>query len=73
RNLWGPVIFHSLIDIAEFIYIGDAGLTSYALASSIAITIIYGAIGLYLIRPAKRGEIEELWADAGDSAGDGQG
>ena len=73
RNLWGPVIFHSLIDIAEFIYIGDAGLTSYALASSIAITIIYGAIGLYLIRPAKRGEIEELWADAGDSARDGQG
>lgn len=67
RNLWGPVIFHSLIDIAEFIYIGDAGFTSYVLVSSIAIIIIYSALGLYLIRPAKRGEIEELWSDAADT------
>ena len=67
RNLWGPVIFHSLIDIAEFIYIGDAGFTSYVLVSSIAIIIIYSALGLYLIRPAKRGDIEELWSDAADT------
>lgn len=57
RNLWGPVIVHTLIDIAEFIYVGEASLTTYSMISAIVITVLYAALGLYFVRPSKQDEI----------------
>lgn len=64
HNIWGPVILHSIIDFSAFIFIGEAQTTAYAIASSIAVTVIYTAAGLYLIRKQKQEEIRILWEDA---------
>lgn len=61
RNLWGPVILHSIIDFSAFMFIGESETTVYAIASSIAITVFYTAAGLYLIRRQKQDEIMALW------------
>lgn len=64
RNLWGTVIVHSLIDFGAKIFTVDttaASLTADAIILGAAIFIVYGAIGLYLARPAKHTEIEALW------------
>ena len=66
HNLWGPVILHSLIDFSAFIFNGEAETTAFTVTSSIGITIIYTAVGLYLIRRKKQDEIRELWEEQGE-------
>lgn len=71
RNLWGPVVIHSLIDISAKIFVSDdpvAGAASLAvppeqLLTGAAVFIVFSAIGLYLVRPAKHGEIKALWRE----------
>jgi len=61
RNLWGPIIVHTLTDItADLIYCemaSEIGSTVFMLATG----VVYLLIGLYMIRPKKRGEIARLW------------
>ena len=71
RNLWGPVVLHSLIDISGKLFVTEdpvAGLASLAvpleqLLAGAAIFIVFTAIGLYLVRPAKHDEIKALWRE----------
>ena len=61
RNLWGTVIMHALIDVASFLFIWPDGFYLQDLISGIVITVVFTAIGLYLIRPKKHAEIAKLW------------
>lgn len=71
RNLWGPVVLHSLIDISGKLFVTEdpvTGLASLAvpleqLLAGAAIFIVFTAIGLYLVRPAKHDEIKALWRE----------
>lgn len=71
RNLWGPVVVHALIDISAKIFVTEdpvAGIASLAvppeqLLIGIAVFIVFTAIGLYLVRPAKHEEIKALWRE----------
>ena len=71
RNLWGPVVVHALIDISAKIFVTEdpvAGIVSLAvppeqLLIGIAVFIVFTAIGLYLVRPAKHEEIKALWRE----------
>lgn len=67
RNLWGPVIIHSLIDFSSFIYVGESETTALTVAVGIVITVAYTLGGLYLIRPKKQEEIRALWETAEES------
>ena len=66
-NLWPTILGHMSMDFMEFIR-GDLGSTGGIMSSMGVgdwITIVAGVIGiilgLYLIRPSKRGEILDLW------------
>ena len=71
RNLWGPVVVHALIDISAKIFVTEdpvAGIASLAVPPEqmlvgIAVFIVFTAIGLYLVRPAKHEEIKALWRE----------
>lgn len=71
RNLWGPVVVHALIDISAKIFVTEdpvAGIASLAvppeqLLIGIAVFIVFTAIGLYLVLPAKHEEIKALWRE----------
>ena len=71
RNLWGPVVVHALIDISAKIFVTEdpvAGIASLAVPPEqmlvgISVFIVFTAIGLYLVRPAKHEEIKALWRE----------
>lgn len=65
RNIWGVILLHSLTDISAFIAVFDEGInaTGMDIAFCIFGSIAFIVLALYLIRPAKREEIDELWAD----------
>lgn len=71
RNLWGPVVVHAFIDISAKIFVTEdpvAGIASLAVPPEqmlvgIAVFIVFTAIGLYLVRPAKHEEIKALWRE----------
>lgn len=71
RNLWGPVVVHALIDISPKIFVTEdpvAGIASLAVPPEqmlvgISVFIVFTAIGLYLVRPAKHEEIKALWRE----------
>lgn len=63
RNIWGPVILHSLVDFSAYIFNGEPDTTTFTIVTSFAITVIYIAGGLFLVRPSKRREIHTLWEE----------
>lgn len=69
--LW-PIIIHSLIDFTAYLDIavmGTGGILTEEAAFSIldlipmAEGILYAVLGFYYIRPAKREEMRDLWAE----------
>lgn len=62
RNLWGPVIIHTLTDIAaDLIYSETMDLGIRETVIMLVLGVVYLLIGLYLIRSKKHGEITKLW------------
>ncbi len=66
-NLWPSILAHTSLDFMELIRadLGSSGGLMSVMGMGDWITIVAGVIGgvlgLYLIRPSKRGEIVELW------------
>lgn len=70
RSLWGVILMHTLTDISAFIAVFEsAEATGMDILFCVVGSVVFIALALYLIRPAKRGEIDELWAE-GWSFGD---
>lgn len=61
RNLWGPVIIHTLTDISSDLIYSEAGLGIRETVIMLVLGVAYLLIGLYLIRSRKRKEIAALW------------
>ena len=72
RNVWGVILMHTLTDISAFIAVFDGNVSGMDIAFCAVGSLIFIAIALYLIRPAKRAEIDALWED-GWSFGDENG
>lgn len=72
RNLWGVILLHSLTDVSAFLAVFDESVnaTGMDIAFCVFGSLLFVTFALYLIRPAKHAEIDELWAD-GWSFGDG--
>lgn len=64
RNLWGSIIVHAVIDFTSYLFIGSgtSALGTVDLLLGLGITILYACIGLFLVRPSKREEIQVLWS-----------
>lgn len=69
RNLWGVVLLHTLTDISAFLAVFETNVTGMDIAFLMFGTLLFVALAFFLIRPAKRVEIDALWAD-GWSFGD---
>ncbi len=63
RNLWGPIIAHSLFDISCFMVASNGQLTTADIVSTLISSILFVLVGLFLIRPSKHADIEALWND----------
>ena len=61
RNIWGVIIMHTLTDVSAFIAVFDGNVTGMDIAFCAVGSLIFIALALYLIRPAKRSEIDALW------------
>ena len=61
-----------MTDITAFIAVFDGSATGMDILFCVFGTLLFVALALYLIRPAKRQEIDALWAD-GWSFGDENG
>ncbi|MBC5647952.1 CPBP family intramembrane glutamic endopeptidase [Christensenella tenuis] len=61
RNLWGPVIIHTLTDISADLIYSEADLGIRETVIMLVFGVVYLLIGLYLIRSKKQGEITKLW------------
>lgn len=72
RSIWGVMLLHTLTDITAFIAVFDGNATGMDILFCVFGTLLFVALALYLIRPAKRQEIDALWAD-GWSFGDENG
>lgn len=72
RNICGVIIMHTLTDVSAFIAVFDGNATGMDIAFCVVGSLIFIALALYLIRPAKRAEIDALWED-GWSFGDDEG
>ena len=72
RNVWGVILMHTLTDISAFIAVFDGNVSGMDIAFCVVGSLIFIALALYLIRPAKRAEIDALWED-GWSFGDEDG
>lgn len=72
RSLWGVILMHTLTDISAFIAVFDGSASGMDIAFCIFGSLLFIALALYLIRPAKRAEIVDLWAN-GWSFGDEDG
>lgn len=65
RNLWGVILLHTLTDISAFLGVFDtAAASGMDIAFCIFGSLVFVALAFYLIRPAKRAEIDALWEDA---------
>lgn len=72
RNLWGVILMHTLTDVSAFLAVFESNATGMDIIFCIFGSLLFIALALYLIRPAKRVEIDELWTD-GWSFGDEDG
>lgn len=72
RNVWGVILMHTLTDISAFIAVFDGNVSGMDIVFCVVGSLIFIALALYLIRPAKRAEIDALWED-GWSFGDEDG
>lgn len=72
RSIWGVMLLHTLTDITAFIAVFDDSASGMDILFCVFGTLLFVALALYLIRPAKRQEIDALWAD-GWSFGDENG
>ena len=65
RNIWGVILMHTLTDISAFIAVFDESIhvTGMDIVFCIFGSLVFIALAFYLIRPAKRAEMEALWAD----------
>lgn len=63
RNIWGVVLMHTLTDISAFLAVFESNVTGMDIAFLVFGTLLFVALAFYLIRPAKRAEIDALWAD----------
>ena len=72
RNVWGVIIMHTLTDVSAFIAVFDGNVTGMDIVFCAVGSLVFIAIALYLIRPAKHAEIDALWED-GWSFGDENG
>ena len=70
RNLWGVILFHTLTDISAFIAVFDNNVSGMDIAFSVFGLVLFGALALYLIRPAKQDEINALWDDGWSFGGE---
>lgn len=72
RNVWGVILMHTLTDVSAFIAVFDGNVSGMDIVFCVVGALIFIALALYLIRPAKRAEIDALWED-GWSFGDEDG
>ena len=63
RNLWGVILMHTLTDVSAFLAVFESNATGMDIIFCIFGSLLFIALALYLIRPAKRAEIDELWAE----------
>lgn len=64
RNIWGVLLMHTLTDVSAFLAVFDSTASGMDIVFCIFGSLLFIALALYLIRPAKRAEIDELWADS---------
>ena len=63
RNLWGVILMHTLTDVSAFLAVFESNATGMDIIFCVFGSLLFIALALYLIRPAKRAEIDELWAE----------
>lgn len=63
RNVWGVILMHTLTDVSAFIAVFDGNVSGMDIVFCVVGSLIFIALALYLIRPAKRAEIDALWED----------
>lgn len=54
RSIWGVMLLHTLTDITAFIAVLDGNTTGMDILFCVFGTLLFVALALYLIRPAKR-------------------
>lgn len=68
-SIWPTIIMHTLIDLSSFLFMDMAasGIITEELTYNLQFFVVVGfsvilfVLGLYLVRPAKRPEIVDLW------------
>lgn len=63
RSIWGVILTHTLTDVTAFLGVMDGKATGMDVAFCVVGSLLFAALASYLIRPAKREEIDALWAD----------
>lgn len=63
RSIWGVILTHTLTDITAFLAVFETEVTDMDILFCVFGSLLFLAYAFYLVRPAKRGEIEALWAD----------
>ena len=63
RNLWGVILMHTLTDVSAFLAVFESNATGMDIIFCVFGSLLFIALAFYLIRPAKRAEIDELWAE----------
>lgn len=64
RNLWGVILLHTLTDITAFIAVFDNNVSGMDIVFTVFGSVLFIAIALFLLRPAKQEAINELWAES---------
>ena len=72
RNLGGVILMHTLTDVSAFLAVFESNATGMDIIFCVFGSLLFIALAFYLIRPAKRAEIDELGAE-GWSFGDEDG
>ena len=60
RNLWGVILMHTLTDIFAFLAVFESNATGMDIIFCVFGSLLFIALAFYLIRPAKRAEIDVL-------------
>lgn len=68
RNVWGVILMHTLTDVSAFIAVFDGNVSGMDIAFCVVGSLIFIALALYLIRPAKRARSTLFGRTAGPSA-----
>ena len=63
RNLLGVILMHTLTDVSAVIAKFETNATYMDILFTVFGSILFVALALFLIRPAKQAEIHALWAD----------